>query len=357
MCGFLTDVFFALKPGAVLAALRASAWPSAFFLLGQVQPVLSDAGRIVPEPAQTLRGWGMSLAWEANFLYGGGRQPARIKDTHTQGKYMDLLFGDPATRLTLGLTIVRYNIGGGDDPAHTHMEAGVQMDGFRPGPDAPFDWTRDQPQRRMLHEAQKRGASIFEAFSNSPPYWMTVSGCTSGSKAVHQDNLRPDMYESFVNYLVTVVKHFRDVEGIRFESLEPFNEPDGDWWIAGGKQEGYAASYASQNTVIPMLARRLKRDGLETFVSGVDVNNVDDGIAGAKNLDRDTLSALGRLNIHDYHTTAANPAKLMQYRAFARRASQACLDERAWMLFQGPGRWDRYLGCIVHGRFRAHRPP
>jgi hypothetical protein len=45
----------------------------------------------------------------------------------------------------------------------------------------------------------------------------------------NQDNLRPEMRESFVNYLATVVKHFRDAEGIRFESVELFNEPDGDW--------------------------------------------------------------------------------------------------------------------------------
>jgi hypothetical protein len=35
-----------------------------------------NAGKIVARPAQTFRGWGMSLAWEANDVYGGGRQPA-----------------------------------------------------------------------------------------------------------------------------------------------------------------------------------------------------------------------------------------------------------------------------------------
>src|SRR5271156_6073936 len=94
----------------LLAVLFATPWPS-----------LADSGRILPRPAQTFRGWGMSLAWEANDLYGGGRQPARIKDPDAQSQYMDLLYGDPADRLTLGFTIARYNIGGGDDPTHTHM--------------------------------------------------------------------------------------------------------------------------------------------------------------------------------------------------------------------------------------------
>src|ERR1700724_2379701 len=83
---------------------------------------------------------------------------------------LDPLYGDPATRLTLGFNIARYNIAGGDDPTHKHMRADAQMEGFQSGPGAAFDWTRDAPQRRMLQEAKKRGASILEAASYSPPY-------------------------------------------------------------------------------------------------------------------------------------------------------------------------------------------
>jgi O-glycosyl hydrolase len=317
-------------------ALRSATWPLAFFLLTQPAPALADSGQIVPRPAQTFRGWGMSLAWEANDLYGGGRQPARIKDPNGQSHYMDLLYGDPATRLTLGFTIARYNIGGGDDPTHTHMRPDAQMEGFQVSPGAPFDWTRDASQRRMLHEAQKRGAKIFEAFSNSPPYWMTVSGCSSGATVAHQDNLRPDMYESFVNYLATVVKHFRDVEGTKFESLEAFNEPDGAW-MAGGSQEGYAASYSTQNALIAMLAAKLKQDGLDTFVSGVDMSNAGDAVAGVNQLQPNALAALGRLNTHDYHTdNVGNAANLMQYKSLAKK-----LRKSIWM---------SELGCCFHGQ-------
>lgn len=187
--------------------LGTTAWLFTLILLTP-SLALADSGRVVAHPAQTFRGWGMSLAWEANDLYGGGRQSAQIKDPNIQSQYMDLLFGDPATHLTLGFNIARYSIAGGDDPTHKHMRADAQMEGFQSGPDAPFDWTRDAPQRRMLQEAKKRGANIFEAASYSPPYWITMSGCSSGSKVAHQDNLRPDMYESFVNYLAMVVKHF-----------------------------------------------------------------------------------------------------------------------------------------------------
>ena len=108
---------------------------------------------------------------------------------------------------------------------------------------------------------------------------MTVSGCSSGNKEPNQDNLRPEMRESFVNYLATVVKHFQDAEGIHFESVEPFNEPDGDWWKAGGKQEGYTVPVATQNAILPMLASRLKHDGVNTFVAGVDTNNISAAVS------------------------------------------------------------------------------
>jgi O-glycosyl hydrolase len=286
----------------------------------------------------------MSLAWEANDLFGGGRQAAQIRDPAIQSQYMDLLYGDPATRLTLGFTIARYNIGGGDDPTHTHMRADAQMDGFQSGPGAAFDWTQDAPQRRMLQEAKKRGADIFEAFSNSPPYWMTVSGCSSGAQVGHQDNLRPDMYQSFVNYLATVVKHFRDQEGIRFESVEEFNEPDGGW-AARGRQEGNGASYSSQNALIPMLASRLKRDGMDTFVSGVDMNNLGAAIAGAGKLNPDALSALGRLNTHDYHSHP-DPGELREYKLLAQKLRKPIWMSEVGCCFGGQGDKSEMWGAL-----------
>jgi O-glycosyl hydrolase len=313
---------------AALLLLMATALDSASGQ-GSADPNVAEAsinvGRINAIPAQTFRGWGMSLAWEASDLYGGARQPAQIKDPRLQGEYMDLLYGDPVARLTLGFNIARYNIGGGDDPGHTHMRPDGQMEGYQSGPGAAFDWTRDAPQRRMLQEAKRRGADIFEAASYSPPYWMTVSGCSSGSKERQQDNLRPEMQESFVNYLATVVKHFRDTEGIRFESLELFNEPDGSWG-AGGKQEGYSAPIATQNAVLPMLAARLKRDGVETFVAGVDVNNMSAAVSDVNQLSPAALAVMGRLNIHDYHHDVGDLAKLKEYRTIAEK-----LHKPIWM--------------------------
>jgi O-glycosyl hydrolase len=287
----------------------------------------------------------MSLAWEANDLYGGGRQPAQIKDPHLQSQYMDLLYGDPATRLTLGFTVARYNIGGGDDPTHTHMRPDAQMEGFQSGPGGPFDWTRDAAQRHMLQEAKNRGANLFEAFSVSPPYWMTVSGCSSGNKTgQREDNLQPAMFESFVAYLTTVVKHFRDVEGVRFESLEPFNEPDLGWG-AGGRQEGYSASPSIRNTLIPTLARRLKQDGIDTFVSGMDTNNVAAAVSSVEQLDPNALGALGRLNTHDYHA-ASYWVRLKRLREIAQKFYKPIWMSELGCCFPGQGDKTEMWGAL-----------
>ena len=56
-------------------------------------PAMADSGRVVARPAQTFRGWGMSLAWEANDLYGGGRQAAQITDPQLQSRYGQNLYG------------------------------------------------------------------------------------------------------------------------------------------------------------------------------------------------------------------------------------------------------------------------
>ena len=125
--------------------------------------LLAGAGEPVPtativttQTRQALRGWGMSLAWEGNVIYGSPRDTAEITDPAEQARYMDLLYGDPAKGPGLGLNVARYNIGGGDDPAHGpctrpdrhEVQAGAWIEGFLTEPDGAYDWSRDRSQRR-----------------------------------------------------------------------------------------------------------------------------------------------------------------------------------------------------------------
>jgi len=275
-------------------------------LTGAGEPARSYA-TITPVAEQTLRGWGMALAWEANVVYGSPLDTAQIQDPAEQSRYMDLLFGDPERGPGLGLNVARYNIGGGDNPDRDHcirpqqheVQPGARMEGFLAAPDEAYDWSRDASQRRMLHEAQARGATVFEAFSNSAPWWMTASGCASGAERSGEDNLRADAVPAFAVYLATVVEHFRTKEGIAFASVSPLNEPDGTWWVAGGRQEGSFTGLPMQEAVLTTLGRAMAGSGV--VVSGTEANSLDAMTGYLAQMDAASLAALGQVNVHQYN--------------------------------------------------------
>ena len=150
---------------------------------------------------QTFEGWGTSLCWWANRV-GGWSATAR-------NAVVDAIV-DP--QAGLGYNIFRYNIGGGENPAHEHMRQWGEMPGFL-NASGTWDWNADANQRNVLRRIVERDPNaILEAFSNSPPYWMTKSGCASGNTD-GSNNLKDDSYEAFADYLTEVVKHYKDTFG------------------------------------------------------------------------------------------------------------------------------------------------
>ncbi len=240
---------------------------------------------------QEFEGWGTSICWWGNII---GKYPQQSRDS-----IMDLLFD---TTNGLGLSIVRYNIGGGDNPSHTHMGAGKLMDGFKASATAQYDWTKDAGQRWCLGAAKKRIPSswfISEAFSNSPPYWMTSSGCASGNSG-GSNNLKADYYDDFADYLTEVVKKFRDDWGITFRTLEPMNEPMVGWTVNGG-QEGCHVDVNLQDDIIREVKAKLDAKGLtETKISAPDETSIDQTLASWNAYDATTKSYVFQVNTHVY---------------------------------------------------------
>ena len=271
----------------------------------------SETVSVDPEARyQVMRGWGTSLCWWANVV-GGWEDDKR-------NAIADLLF-DPGKGI--GLNLVRYNIGGGDDPSHTHHRAGGAVPGFRAGADAPYDWTADANQRWVLQAAAARGADVVEAFSNSPPWWMTTSGCSSGAKDPERDNLREESYEAFATYLVDVVEHYRREWGITFGTLDPCNEPGGNWWKAEKGQEGCRFGTSAQARIIKAVAATLKSRGLTTEVSAMDAHSIDWALSHVKAYDDEAKVAFKQLNVHAYKG---------EYRAEVRNLAES-LGKRLWM--------------------------
>jgi O-glycosyl hydrolase len=264
---------------------------------------------------QTFEGWGTSLCWWANHV-GGWSEDAR-------NAVVDAVV-NPASGL--GYNIFRYNIGGGENPAHEHMDEHREMPGFQ---DADGTWTfeNDANQRAILLGIQESGSDlIFEAFSNSPPYFMTVSGCASGSSS-GDGNLKDDSYDAFADYLTEVVRHYRDEHGITFRTLEPLNEPFANWWKQDGSQEGCHFSPSNQQRIIQLVAAQLVEKGLtETGVSASDENSMDDAVRNLGGFSDATLAVISQLNVHSYAGTQRT-----QLRAFANEKGK-----RLWQSESGP---------------------
>ena len=253
--------------------------------------------------AQQLRqhwdGWGVSLCWWAGQC----------------GKWEDEKIDEIISWLVspdgLNYSHFRYNIGGGDDPENRncelhHMAEGkglrAEMEGFKDFTGDKYHWERDEAQRKiMLKIREMRPDAVFEAFSNSCPYYMTYSGCVGGNADGFQDNLKPEYYEEFAHYLVDVCKHYRDKYGIEFKTLEPFNESATGYWYQNGSQEGCHFEYQSQIDFLRVLAPILQQSGLKTMISASDETCTWQSIEAFQAYqEAGVLQFVGQWNTHTY---------------------------------------------------------
>jgi len=256
--------------------------------------VISSAATITINPdngQRSFSGWGTAICWWGNIVGGYSEK--------NRDSIVSLVFD---TANGLGLTIIRYNIGGGDAPSHNHMGAGKEMEGFLDGAGKSWSWDRDKNQRTIVEAAVKKinpDHFIAEAFSNSPPYWMTVSGCASGASNSGQ-NLKSDSYTLFADYLTGVVKQFRDEWGVTFSTLEPLNEPMGDWWSVNGGQEGCSFSRENQAKIISEVHKQLTAKDLVTKIAASDEAGYDDAVATYNAFNAETRSLISQINTHGY---------------------------------------------------------
>jgi O-glycosyl hydrolase len=201
-----------------------------------------------------------------------------------------------------------------------------QMPGFEPS-SGTWDWTADANQRGVLQRIVQNGTGIIlEAFSNSPPYWMTKSSCASGNTD-GSNNLDDNSYDAFADYLTEVVKHYRDSWGITFRTVEPLNEPNASWWKANGGQEGCHFSPSNQQTIIQAVGAALTAKGLtDTTVSASDENSIDDGYNNMKGFSTATMAAMSQMNVHTY--SGSDRSQL--------RALATSKGKRLWQSESGP---------------------
>jgi O-glycosyl hydrolase len=190
---------------------------------------------LVGAAAQTMEGFGASGAWWPNDLVDFA--PA------VQQRVADLLF----TSGGIGLSVYRYNIGGGGVGVNNPTRAPATFL-VRPGH---YDWSRDPGGMLFLRAARDRKVPILLGFANSAPPPWTTNGQSCGGK------LTPGAEVAYATYLADIVAHLRVSEGITLSYVSPMNEPDSTFASCG--QEGMQVPVDQRATLINALAVALDR--------------------------------------------------------------------------------------------------
>lgn len=249
-----------LVTGAVFSGTAAAATPP-------------DTVIVTPNPwfaNGPFRGWGTSLAWFANAT-GNYGEPGSIKinlgDAASEKKALaygkDLrqsLYDAVFTTDGLGLNMARYNVGGGnaDDVAYGYpfFRQGAAVPGtwksdangvrtvqsnkdqvdraFKATDPSNYDFGKSKAQDWWASKAASTGdVRHFEVFSNSAPWFMTVSGYASGNTDSGKSNLAD--VQKFGQYMAMNAKHVANLPGSpKVDSVEPFNESETNYWGTPG---------------------------------------------------------------------------------------------------------------------------
>lgn len=259
---------------------------------------------------QKIEGFGASGAWWSQEI--GGWHDAN------RNKIVDLLFDKEKG---IGLSIFRYNIGAGSgknikDPwrrsCTIEKEPGV------------YDLKKDKNAIWVLLQAKEKGVENFVAFANSPPARMTISGHVTGNFD-GSSNLKEDMYETFADYLIDVIRELRKVD-IHVKYVSPINEPQWDWKEIKG-QEGCHYTIEECLNMVKVLDKKIKLLDIELEISAIDAGDWKKAINYADKLftDETLTNSLKHFSGHSYFTKTKHKV------AFINKFNKSFNNKKLWM--------------------------
>ena len=297
----------------ICAALAAAMLPLGGFRLERAAKAAPETTVVRLDPSNSspfnggkFEGWGTSMGWWGNRL--------GYSDDMSQQAAEELYSEDG-----LGLDIVRYNVGGGDDPTHNHITRSdsklpcfavpeTEADGsLKTDEDGnvlySYDWEADHNQVNVLTRIKDVNPDVhIEGYTNSPPWFMTNSGCSSGGVNA-AENLDPKNYGIFAEFLADVTQHMAEI-GLPFDSYSPMNEPDPrtNYWGANSpKQEGnHVAPGANQSGLLKALKDEYASRNIDTLVAGPDETDIGYTISSYNALTDEGKAALDRIDTHTY---------------------------------------------------------
>ena len=335
-------------PVAALAAAVTAAAGLALLPPAPAAAAEATSVTITPNPAsrgEAFQGWGTSLVWFANAT--AGYSPELREELYQK------VFGEDG----LNLNIARYNVGGGNasdvadylndgsavegwwkpvteppagtaasnlynpdgsvDPAQANKLAFLEQ--WNPHDPASYNPEADQNQRWWVERlAADQQITHWEAFSNSPPWFMTKSGYVSGQVNTKKgENLLPEAEAKFAAYMKHAVELLEQGSGITVDTIDPFNEPNSGYWgtdinAATGKppttytqkQEGALIYPAAQDRVTRLLAEELAKDSTATdaVISAMDETDPNKFMTNWNGYSQQAKDAVAQLNVHTYGT-------------------------------------------------------
>ncbi|MDR0546959.1 MAG: T9SS type A sorting domain-containing protein [Dysgonamonadaceae bacterium] len=224
-------------------------------------PVTIDAGT----QYQTIEGFAASDCWMGNFVgkWSGNNKATVAKYLFSQNLKSD---GSPEGA---GLSMWRVNLGAGtyelgsaanniaaSDPNYLSRRAECFLNDITV--ENVYNWNKCAGQQYFLEQAKNYGCESFVAFSNSPLVLYTKNGQGySGSSS--SANIKSDKYNAYANYMVDVVKHFKDA-GYNFTYISPVNEPQWEW--NKNEQEGSPWTNAEVKTMVTALNSSISNKNL-----------------------------------------------------------------------------------------------
>jgi galactan endo-1,6-beta-galactosidase len=255
------------------------------------------------------QGWGTSLAWWAKAF--GDRSD--LADAFFTLLPSVSVNNNSFTVPGLGLNIVRYNAGasstfpaGGTAMVRSpNVKDSRLVDAFwltwEGGESSQWDWSRDANQRAALMKAVHRGADQVQLFSNSPVWWMCDNHNPSGSASGADSNLQEWNLRNHTKYLATIIAYFQKTYNVTFQSVDPFNEPNSNWWKASGTQEGCHFSPNTQATVLQYMREELDTLELTSVkIAASDENSYTLAIGTWNAFDSATKATVDQVNVHGY---------------------------------------------------------
>lgn len=252
------------------------------------------------ERFQEIEGFGASGAWWAQDV-GGWDEPNR-------SRLIELLFD---REKGIGLSIYRYNIGGGAGDNIIDPWRRTETFELEPGV---YDWSADANAVWVLRAAHAAGVEKFVVFANSPPARMTVSSKVTGGDD-GESNLQPGMADDFARYMVDIVRHLRKDEGVPIGWISPINEPQWPWQAKNG-QEGCHYTTDEILVVVRALLEAIGESGMDVKVSTPEAGEWKFAQVYVKALfgeDPDVARQLDHFAVHSYWSDLDHKLRLAEY--------------------------------------------